>query len=147
MQGRNARKMVIGKWQPLKLIKIKERGKIMEVEEKQIDTEVQYGMGAACSATLLESEVFNAPARKVIMAVVNSPQSTEPARRTARVVAEAICSGRTMDVEVYNETKSNNIEGRPIELGDVVISDKDKNEQNPKTNNLTLRVSEPYVGG
>jgi hypothetical protein len=119
----------------------------MEVKKKQIDTEVQYGMGAACSATLLESEVFNVPARKVIMAVVNSPQSTEPARRTARVVAEAICSGRTMDVEIYNGIKSSNIEGRPIELGDVVISDKDKNEQNPKTNNLTLRISEPYIGG
>lgn len=117
----------------------------MEVKKNKIDAEVQYGMGAACSATLLESEVFNVPARNVIMAVANSPQPTEPARRTARVVVEAIRSGRTMDVEVYDGTKSSNVEGRPIELGDVVISDKD--EQKLKTDNLTLRVSEPYVGG
>jgi hypothetical protein len=117
----------------------------MEVKKNQIDTEVQYGMGAACSATLLENEVFNVPARNVIMTVANSPQSTEPARRTARVVVEAIRSGRTMDVEVYDGTKTRNAEGRPIELNDLVITDKD--EQIPKTSNLTLHVSEPYVGG
>jgi hypothetical protein len=117
----------------------------MEVKKNQIDTEVEYGMGAACTATLLEAEVFNLPARNVIMAVANSPQSTEPARRTARVVVEAIQSGRTLDVEVQDGTKTGNIEGRQIELDDVVISEKD--EQKLKTNNLTLHVSEPYVGG
>jgi hypothetical protein len=117
----------------------------MTVKEKEVNTEVQYGMGAACSATLLESEVYNVPARNVIMTVASSPQSTEPAQRTARVVVEAIQSGRTIDVEVFDRTKSSNVEGRPIELDDVVISDKD--EQKLKPDNLTLHVSEPYVGG
>jgi hypothetical protein len=114
----------------------------MEVREKEVD--VVYGMGHSCSATLSESEVFNMPVRKVIMSVANSPQSNEPARRTARVVAEAISSNRTLDVEVYSGPKSNNIAGKPIELGEVV---NDKDEQILKTKKLTLCVSEPFIGG
>ena len=77
----------------------------MEVKEEQVDTKLHYGMGAVCEASLPESKVRNMTARNVIMAVTNSPQSSEPARRTARVVTEAIRSGRDMDVEVYEGAK------------------------------------------
>lgn len=117
----------------------------MEVKEKQVDTELYYGMSSVCEASLPESKVRNMTARNVILAVASSPQSSEPARRAARVVTEAIRRGRDMDVEVYEGKKSDEVSGRPVELGDVVIPDKD--EQFPKTDRLTLQVSEPYVGG
>ncbi len=118
----------------------------MEVKEEQVDTKLHYGMGAVCEASLPESKVRNMTARNVIMAVTNSPQSSEPARRTARVVTEAIRSGRDMDVEVYEGAKSDEVSGRPVELGDVVIPDRN-GEKTLETDRLTLQVSEPYVGG
>jgi hypothetical protein len=118
----------------------------MEVQEKQIETELRYGMGAACKASLPESRIRNMTARNVIMAITGSPQSSEPARRAARVVTEAIRSGRNMDVEVYEGANRDDVSGRPVELGDVVIPDRN-GKQDVETERLTLQVSEPYVGG
>ncbi len=118
----------------------------MEVKEKQIDTELRYGMGAVCKASLPESKIRNVTARNVIMAITSSPQSSETARRTARVVTEAIRRGRSMDVEVYEGAESDEVTGRPVELGDVVIPDRN-GEQDTETERLALQVTEPYVGG
>lgn len=106
---------------------------------------VQYGMGAECTATLPDAEVNGKSAREVVTTVANTPQDTELAQGTAEVLKEIIGKRRLIDVEVARHPDNGGRAGEPIEMDDIVIKKGD--EQIPESGLLTLRLSEPYVGG
>jgi hypothetical protein len=112
------------------------------MQKELVDAEVQYGIGAVCEATLEEPQGLTA--RELIREVIGRPQKSEPAQRAARVLAEVIDSGRTLDVEVTKKQNSHERLAEPAEPNDVVIKSRDESIE---TDKLTLRASEPYVGG
>ena len=104
-----------------------------------VQIELQYGMGAACQAALQDTEIKNMTAADVILAVVNSPELiTVPALRTARTIADVVASRRQIDLEI---SAGPDIQAKPIDLRDKV------GQQIPHTGKITIKISEPYVGG
>jgi hypothetical protein len=110
--------------------------------EQDFRAEVRYGMGAVCEADL--EEVEGLTACELIQKVVSTPQQSQSAQRTARVLKEVIGSKRTLDVEIISGHGDDGETGEPVELNDVLIR---KSEENTKTDAINIRVSEPYVGG
>jgi hypothetical protein len=106
--------------------------------ETQVMTEILYGMGAPCQAILPESEIKAKTVREIIVAIVNSPQPTVLAFRAARTIADVIASGRQFDIEFSTDS---NAKATPIEVRDKV------NYEIPHIEKLTIKISEPYVGG
>lgn len=106
---------------------------------------VPYGIGAAVTGRLPMGLLAGVPAREVIQRVIATPQDTDPARRTARVLADVLRTGRRIDVEVSASADDSAI-GEPIRLEDVALPRKSTGSY-PASDTLTIRVSEEYRGG
>lgn len=115
------------------------------VAEELVETEITYGMGATCRAILPKRRVEGVSARDLISTVIDAPQSSDPARRAARVLKEVVGSGRSVDVEVSRSFNGERTENQPVLLDDVVLRT-DKGVT-PVTEKIAIQVSEPYVGG
>ena len=106
----------------------------------------EYGMGGAAVATLSESEVRGKSAGELLSVIAARPQAEEVARRTAWTLKEVLNAGRVLDVEVTRGKCTENVQRRPVELGDVVVADIGT-EPSEEEQSLTLHVSEDYKGG
>lgn len=116
----------------------------MNTEKRQFDLSIEYGMSAPCCATLEPETLAGQTARELISRVSNTDQETEPAKRAARVLRDVIRSRRLVDVEVVKNPKEKVEPGKPVGLDEVILK---PNNGQPKTDQLILRVQEPYVGG
>lgn len=116
----------------------------MDSEKRQLDLGVEYGMSARCCATLEPETASGQTARQLISRVSSTEQETKPARRAARVIRDVILSGRRVDVSVVKGSKEKLEAGKPVGLDQVILK---SNGGQIETDQLTLRVREPYVGG
>lgn len=112
---------------------------------QQVHARVIYGMGAPCDALLPREEVESSPVSEVVNRVISSPQPSEPARRAASVLAEAIRNRRVLNVEVVRGTNGDAAVGQPVSLHDVMPPKRQDPTSIPEE--VTVRVSEPWVGG
>ena len=64
---------------------------------------VGYGLGAECVAKFDRRSLFGLSARGVIQQVVSTPQTNQPARRTAVVLRDVLQSDRVLDVELSED--------------------------------------------
>jgi len=116
----------------------------MNSEKRRLDLGVEYGMSTRCCAILEPETLAGETVRQLISRVSNTDQETEPARRAVRVLRDVIRSRRLVDVEVVNGPKNKFEPGKPVGLDEVILK---PNNGQIKTDQLTLRVIEPYVGG
>jgi hypothetical protein len=120
---------------------IKEKQKMVKAELK---TQVEYGISPPCVATLPRPAVRRMTARGLIQTVAKTPQNSSQAERTARFLNSAICAGRELDAEVSLGPNPDRKPGRTVDLdGPVLPSGRATIERDT----LTVRVSEPYIGG
>lgn len=112
---------------------------------EHVHARVVYGMGAPCDAVLPRQKVESSSVRELIDEIVSSRQPSEPARRTASVLAEAMRSGRVLNVEVVRGADGDRAIGQPVSLHDVVLPKGQSPANIPEE--VTIRASEPWVGG
>jgi hypothetical protein len=112
---------------------------------------VCYGIGGTCSSRFGRHEIEGLSARELIGRVVDSPQPSGPAARTAAVLRDALRCAREIDVELARAANScGEREGAPITMQDVVIpkeSGAPETQTNANDETVTLLVSESYRGG
>ena len=113
--------------------------------QRDVVTQIQYGMGATCQATLPESQVSGRSVRELIRTVATIDQPNEPARRTARVLSDVITSGRSVDVEFSEGARDQKSRKEQFELDEIVFVDQEQQAEATKT--LNIHVSEAYIGG
>jgi len=115
-------------------------------KDKEYELQVGYGIGASCQAVLKSSEVEGQPTRHLIDRVARSAQSTEPARRTARVLREVLASDRVVNIELSAGPGSNQSTGNAIDIDEVVVPPNGESET-VERQRVTLHLSEDYKGG
>ena len=116
------------------------------IAEGDVEVSVCYGLGASCVGRFPHRLVGGLPAREVVQKVLESPQPTESAARTARVLSRVVRSGRPIDVELSNAPEDGTNPGRPIALDDVVVPES-RNDSAPQSDKVTVFLSEAYRGG
>lgn len=105
-----------------------------------------YAWGAPCLAELPRASLRGLTAETVISRVSEEPQATEPARRTARVLREAMGSGRRLYIErAVNRPIDDEQPGEPLRADDVAVPVADSPQATAEE--VSFRVSESYVGG
>ncbi|MBI4718248.1 MAG: hypothetical protein HY763_10615 [Planctomycetes bacterium] len=117
------------------------------IAEADLEVSVCYGLGASCVARFSRSIVVGLPARDLVQMVLDTPQSTEPAARTARVLGDVVRSARAIDVEVAAGATEMAGPGRPITFDDIVLPGAPPRDAAPLPDKLTVLVSEAYRGG
>jgi len=127
----------------------------MRVQQKRntrkVRLEIGYGLGGAATGELPRHQVAGKSARQVIQSVVELPQQSGPASRTAKVLGDAMRTMRQIDAELLNASRGK-AHGEPIGLDDVVITCDDDQKQDEsgvgqETEEVTIRCSESYRGG
>jgi hypothetical protein len=116
----------------------------METEKTKLDFGAVYGMSARCNAILERDELVGQTSRQLVLKVAETEQHNEPAVRAARVLRDVIRSHRFVGVEVSSGSKENIEQGERIGLDDVIFK---PDNGKIKTDRMTLRINEPYVGG
>jgi hypothetical protein len=96
-------------------------------------------------------EIAGLSARDLIDRVISGPQEPGSATRTAKVLADVLATQRAIDAEL-TQASSGEADGEPITLDQVIVTGDAGEEQreNPvveETGEMTIRLSESYVGG
>jgi hypothetical protein len=111
--------------------------------QQGIEVEVYYGLGASCHATIVPRPGMTI--REFVHSVIDAEQSSEEAKRTAKVLRKLMGTERELDVGVRRgKAKPNQIE-QPVDLNDVLISEREMNDPGSKT--FTIGISKPLKGG
>jgi hypothetical protein len=114
---------------------------------------VRYGIfGSSCTGRFGRFEIEGRSALEVIGRVTQTEQQSEPARRTARVLAEALAGARhrELDLELVEGTFDAATPGVPVALDDVLVPPrlaKQESLPNLEPHKFTVAVSESYRGG
>ena len=116
---------------------------VMELKEK-VRTRADYGLGGRCTADLPRGRVEGRTVRELLSTIVDTPQSSDPSRKTAQALKELLGSSRTFDLEVVCGPHDITSPGEPAELDDPVPP---IDRSGDRTDTLSIRVSETYVGG
>lgn len=117
------------------------------IAERDVEVRVCYGLGASCLGRFPRRVIGGLPTHEVIQRVIDSPQPTESAARTARVLTKVVGSGRPVDVEVHTGPNDVTRPGKPIALDDVVIPERSVGDGAPQPDSVTVLMSEAYRGG
>ncbi len=113
----------------------------------EISVQVTYGIGHSCVGHFARSAVQEMPARELIELVARSPQQPGRAARAAQVVAQVLRSERVIDAEVV-EASQGETAGRPITLDEKVVRSRGGGERSDEDRDeVSIRISESYVGG
>ncbi len=120
--------------------------------ENEIVLNVMYGLGATATTLVSRQVLAGCTVREAIEIALKAPQAPgSPEQRAALVIAEALRSGRPLDVEVgYGPSEG---VGKPVALDDVVdrvLSGGDRSDHTEDTTleeELTVSLTEPYRGG
>ena len=112
---------------------------------EKVRTRVAYGIGEACTADLSTAEAQHLTVRDLILRVSREPQQGDPATRTARVLNEAIRTGRPLYVERLRGPACDPGSGDPLSLDQPVPLPEQEPGQQPRT--LEFLTSEPFRGG
>lgn len=115
--------------------------------QQDVEVRVHYGLGESCVGRFGHQDIGGLPVRDVIDRVTNSPQPTETAVQTAKVVAKVLRSGRPIDVELSNGADDGTSRGKPIVLDDVVLPERPAGDSVRQPGSVTVRMSEAYKGG
>lgn len=112
-----------------------------------VKTTAVYGLTEVGPVAVLDAEeVVGATAREMVMRVAQTPQTSDPARRTARILRDAVAH-RALDYEVVRGDGAEASQvGEPIGPDEVVVPVA-RDLEAPRTRHLTLRASEHFVGG
>ena len=114
--------------------------------EEKSSLAVVYGMAPPCLAELPGTAIQDRPTRDVILEVAEYPQTTVPRQRAARIVREVVSSGRPLDIEVSRGgTAEDTAPGKPVKADEILVPGRENSDAIPQ--NLTVRMSEPLVGG
>jgi len=116
------------------------------IAEGDVEVSVCYGLGASCLGRFPRRLVGGLPAREVVQKVLESPQPTESAARTVRVLSKVVRSGRPIDVELSSGPDDGTSPGKPIALDDVVVPER-RDDIAPQSDKVTVLLSEAYRGG
>jgi len=112
---------------------------------------VDYGMGGSVSGVFPRDELAGKPAGEVIQRVLDHPQTPGTAGRTAKVLGDAIRTGRAIDLELTRNA-SRRSEGEPISFDHILVPREQDAEQSEgglvqETEEIAMRLSESYCGG
>lgn len=119
--------------------------------ERKVRVDVDYGMGGSVSGVFSRDELAGKPAGEVIQRVLDHPQALGTAARTAKVLRDAIQTGRAIDLEL-TRNESRRSEGAPITFERILVPREEEAGQGEKglvqeTEEITMRLSESYCGG
>jgi hypothetical protein len=126
-------------------------GRITAGKARKIKWGLTYGMGGTAFAELPLEQVAGKSALEVIKRILDHPQSSESAARTARVLEEALQTARTIDAELIRASR-NKADGTPITFDQVIVDCEECEEQGEsvavqETEEINIRLSEAYRGG
>jgi len=118
---------------------------------REVDVRVSYGLGKEMFGRFPRDEIAGLSARDLIGRVISGPQEPGSATRTAKVLADVLATQRAIDAEL-TKASSGEADGEPITLDQVIVTGDAGEEQreNPvveETGEMTIRLSESYVGG
>ena len=119
--------------------------------KKRVDVRVTYGLGGSVFGQFPRDTVAGISARDLINLVLDGPQPAGSATRTAKVLADVLCTERAIDAEL-TRASSGEADGEPISLDQVVVKEEGGEEQREsrviqESEEVTIRLSEAYRGG
>ena len=117
------------------------------IAQRDVDVSVTYGIGGSCEAVFPRESLNGVSVGNVIERVARMPQSNTSAARTAVVLQGVLKGDRTLDVEVLDHPDDDLNPGKPVKLDSVLLDPAASDPSEDQTQDISLRVSEPYRGG
>jgi hypothetical protein len=121
-------------------------------KDREMTLSIRYGLVPVLRTILPWRALVACTVREAIEAAIKAPQAPgSPEERTAAIVAEALRTGRQLDIEL--SAGSGGGRGTPVALDDAFdltlagVSRSDGTERTAMEQEVTVSLSEPWRGG